>query len=76
MYTTLRKDVKALERVQKRFTRMGTRMRVFSYGVRLEKLGQFALERIERTFDIYNHERPRQSKAINIVRRVKNEMSI
>ncbi|XP_067858079.1 uncharacterized protein [Heptranchias perlo] len=39
-----RKDVKALERVQKRFTGMVPGMRDFSYVDRLEKLGLFSLE--------------------------------
>jgi len=37
--------VNALERVQKRFTRMVPGMRNFSYEDRLERLGQFSLER-------------------------------
>ena len=39
------KDVEALERVQKRFTRMLPGMEGISYEERLEKLGLFSLER-------------------------------
>ena len=39
------KDVEALERVQKRFTRMLPDMAGISYEERLEKLGLFSLER-------------------------------
>ena len=39
------KDVEALERVQKRFTRMLPGMEDISYEERLEKLGLFSLER-------------------------------
>ena len=39
------KDVEALEKVQKKFTRMLTRMEGISYEERLEKLGLFSLER-------------------------------
>ena len=38
------KDVEALERVQKRFTRMMPGMEGISYEERLEKLGLFSLE--------------------------------
>ena len=39
------KDVEALERVQKRFTRMLPGVEGISYEERLEKLGLFSLER-------------------------------
>uniref|UniRef100_UPI00398EAAE3 general transcription factor IIH subunit 5 isoform X1 n=1 Tax=Pristiophorus japonicus TaxID=55135 RepID=UPI00398EAAE3 len=39
----MRKDVKALEKVQKRFMRIIPGMRDFSYVDRLEKLGLFSL---------------------------------
>ena len=39
------KDVEALERVQKRFTRMLPGMEGISYEERLNKLGLFSLER-------------------------------
>ena len=39
------KDVEALDRVQKRFTRMLPGMEGISYEVRLSKLGLFSLER-------------------------------
>ena len=46
------KDVEALERVQKRFTRMLPGMEGISYEERLEKLGLFSLERLRLRDDL------------------------